>query len=69
MVHAEDTHFFTDFGALCGAVPPYQWSMNEGRTTCGECQRLLAAGLRNRPVMLPPKNEEVVIRGRFRGRR
>lgn len=69
MPHAEDTHFFTDFGALCGASPPYRWSMNQAGTTCCECLRLMDDGLRTRPVLFPSRQDEVVIRGRFRGSR
>ncbi len=69
MAHGQRTHFFTDFGALCGASPPYAWSMNEARTTCGECLSLLEEGLRTRPVVLPPRREGVVVRGRFRSGR
>jgi hypothetical protein len=69
MAHAEDTHFFTDFGALCGVSPPYRWSMNEGGTTCSECQRLLEDGLRTRPVIFPSKYDEALTRSRFRGSR
>ncbi len=69
MAHPQDMHFFTDFGALCGASPPYRWSMNEARTTCGECRKLLEDGLRTRPVVFPSQHDEVVTRRRFRGSR
>ena len=68
MARARDTHFFTDLGALCGVVPPYQWSMNEARTTCRHCLRLLRRGPRPLPTSFPIAQEEAITRGRSRGR-
>ncbi len=69
MAHTQDTHFFTDLGALCGASPPYRWSLNEARATCRECRALLNLGLRNRRIGIPRQDEDVVTPGRLRGSR
>ncbi len=52
MAERRDTHFFGELGALCGALPPYRWSMNEERSTCRECRRLLRTGARSRAAAL-----------------
>lgn len=68
MARPGDRHFFADFGALCGALPPYEWSMNEAQTTCGECRKLLEGGSTVRPPAFLRSYQEVVTR-RARGHR
>ena len=69
MADRRDTHFFGELGALCGAVPPYHWSMNEERTTCRTCRRLLRAGI-VRGGAAPARYEpETAVEGPLRGAR
>jgi hypothetical protein len=40
MRRLEETHLFTERGALCGARTPFHWSLSEARVTCATCRSL-----------------------------
>ena len=70
MAARHDMHFFGELGALCGAVPPYHWSMSEERTTCRACRRVLRAGLaRGGAVPVAHGPEAALDDGPLRGAR
>ncbi len=64
MRDGDDTHFFTERGALCGTLCARQWTTIEASTTCLACRELIEARAQ---FEAEASASHVVLLGRFRG--